>query len=615
MPPEHRALALKYRPQVFADLVGQEHVTEVITRALLAGRVAHAFLLTGPRGVGKTTTARILAKALNCERRDPRRPASASEKADGAPDPCNACASCRDITNGASLDVSEIDGASNRGIADVQLLRERVRFTPAGGRYRVVIIDEVHQLSGDAFAALLKTLEEPPAHLVFIFATTDPLKLPDTIRSRCQRYDFARVPLRKVADRLRVIAEKEAADPAGVHFTLDEGAAILLARQSEGSLRDAVSALDQVVSTGETQVTEELVRSVLGLPDHQVFFQLAETVLARDPAASLQAIHKAFAAGLEPRDLVEGINEHLRNVLVLKTDPHATELVAASQDDIDRYKKQGADWSAPDLLRLMRIGADALGAMRDSTQPLLHLEAAVLQMASLEPGKTLAEILQRLRDLEARLDGETPDAAAGPGATRASGSAVTGAVRPPARVPPARGDAMASAVPPVAAAAPAMAPPAALAVVPAVSDESVATAVMAPAADIGGDLMERWSLVLRGVNERKRMLGAFLSESRLVAIGDRGLTLAMDDLHRTVLDDRENRALLSDEIERVFGSRLPFTCEGPQSGAATAPAPKRPLTAADVQPLIERAVEYFDGEAVQRSTRTPPRPDRPREMR
>jgi DNA polymerase III subunit tau-like protein len=300
---------------------------------------------------------------------------------------------------------------------------------------------------------------------------------------------------------------------------------------------------------------------------------------------------------------------------VLKTDPHATELVAASQDDIDRYKKQGADWSAPDLLRLMRIGADASGAMRDSTQPLLHLEAAVLQMASLEPGKTLAEILQRLRDLEARLDGETPDAAAGPGATRASGSAVTGAVRPPARVPPARGDAMASAVPPVAAAAPAMAPPAAIAVVPAVSDESVATVVMAPAADIAGDLMERWSLVLRGVNERKRMLGAFLSESRLVAIGDRGLTLAMDDLHRTVLDDRENRALLSDEIERVFGSRLPFTCEGPQSGAATAPAPKRPLTAADVQPLIERAVEYFDGEAVQRSTRTPARPDRPREMR
>src|SRR5262245_30807616 len=216
----HRALALKYRPQVFADLVGQEHVTSVLTRAIESRRVAHAYLFTGARGVGKTTSARILAKALNCERR-----ASGSLK--GA-DPCNACASCNEITNGISLDVSEIDGASNRGIADVQALREKVRFTPTGGRYRVVIIDEVHQLSNDAFAALLKTLEEPPAHLVFLFATTDPQKLPDTIRSRCQRFDFARVPLRKVAERLHDIQRREGEDAEGARFTLDEGAALLI---------------------------------------------------------------------------------------------------------------------------------------------------------------------------------------------------------------------------------------------------------------------------------------------------------------------------------------------------------------------------------------------------
>ena len=172
----HRALALRYRPQVFGDLVGQEHVSQVLTRAIETGRVAHAYLFTGARGVGKTTSARILAKALNCERR-----ASGQQK--GA-DPCNACTSCMEVTSGVSLDVAEIDGASNRGIADVQALREKVRFAPTGGRWRVVIIDEVHQLSNDAFAALLKTLEEPPRHLVFIFATTDPQKLPDTIRSR-----------------------------------------------------------------------------------------------------------------------------------------------------------------------------------------------------------------------------------------------------------------------------------------------------------------------------------------------------------------------------------------------------------------------------------------------
>src|SRR5262245_47661902 len=275
----HRVLALKYRPQVFADLEGQEHVSQVLARAIEGGRVAHAYLFAGARGVGKTTSARILAKALNCENRK------------GA-EPCNACSPCREITSGVSLDVSEIDGASNRGIADVQALREKVRFAPTGGRYRVVIIDEVHQLSADAFAALLKTLEEPPPHLVFIFATTDPQKLPETIRSRCQRFDFARVPLRKIKDRLFEIQKREAADKEGVKFTLTEGAAFLIAHKSEGSMRDAVSGLDQVVSAGESTIDEDLVRRVLGIPDRESFFQIAEGIVKHDPAAVLESLHQ-----------------------------------------------------------------------------------------------------------------------------------------------------------------------------------------------------------------------------------------------------------------------------------------------------------------------------------
>jgi DNA polymerase-3 subunit gamma/tau len=603
---EHRALALKYRPQVFADMVGQEHVTEVLSRALISGRVAHAFLLAGPRGVGKTTTARILAKALNCERRDPRRPATASEKAEGAPEPCNACPSCRDITAGSAMDVTEIDGASNRGIADVQMLRERVRFTPAGGRFRVVIIDEVHQLSGDAFAALLKTLEEPPAHLVFVFATTDPLKLPDTIRSRCQRYDLARVPLRKVADRLRAIAEREAQDPSGVKFTLDEAAALLLARQSEGSLRDAVSALDQVISTGESAVTDEVVRRVLGLPDHEVFFALAGAVLARDPRAALQALHAAFAAGLEPRDLAEGLGEHLRNVLVLRVDPEAADVVAAASQDLARYRAMGEGWSAPDLMRLLRLVADSTLPMRDSSQPVLHLEAAVLQMASLEPGQTLAEILERLREIEQRLNGAggasgSPAAGGGgqrsaapsPAGTRGAAPAPTGPPRPSGAPP--RGQ---------VAPAPEAGGGTATAVLPEVTD----TEGVAPApARADAELAERWARVVTGINERKRMLGAFLGESQLVSLNDDGLVLAMNHLHRVVLEDKENRALLSQEIERVFGRRLPITCRTQD----VAPAP--PPTPQDVQPLIERALQYFDGEVIQRPARAAPRPPRSEE--
>ena len=418
----HRALALKYRPQVFSDLVGQEHVTQVLERAIESGRVAQAYLFSGARGVGKTTSARVLAKALNCERR-------AAGTHPGA-DPCNACTPCTEITSGISLDVAEIDGASNRGIADVQVLRENVRFAPTGGRYRVVIIDEVHQLSNDAFAALLKTLEEPPPHLVFIFATTDPQKLPDTIRSRCQRFDFARVPLRKVAARLQEIAARERAADDGVRFTLSEGAALLIAHKSEGSMRDGVSALDQVVSAGEREITEELVRRVLGLADREAFYGLAQAIVDRDPAAALRALHEAFAKGLDPRELAEGLGEHIRHLLILKVDAEAHDLVPVSADELARLRTQCEGWAEHDLLRLLRLVTDVAWPMRDSPQPLIHLEAAVVQMATLEPGERLAAILERLESLEKRLGGATGgDAAPSP---RVAGSAGTA---PPSRAP------------------------------------------------------------------------------------------------------------------------------------------------------------------------------------
>ena len=385
----HRALTLKYRPQVFADLIGQDHVSAVLARALESGRVAHAFLFTGARGVGKTTSARILAKALNCEKR-----AAGVHK---IADPCNACTSCTEITSGVSLDVVEIDGASNRGIDDVQQLREKVRFAPTRGRYRIVIIDEVHQLSKDAFAALLKTLEEPPAHLVFIFATTDPQKLPDTIRSRTQRFDFARVALRKVADRLLEIQKREQADAEGVRFELTDGAALLIAHKGEGSMRDSVSALDQVVSAGEPRIDEELVRRVLGIPDHEGFFRLGDAITRRDAAATLQELHRAFDKGLDPRDLAEGLAEHFRGVLVMKVDPDkGGDLLAMSAEDLDRLRAQGREWSEADVLRLLRIAAECQWPMRDSPQPVVHLEAAVLQMATLEPAESIATLIERL---------------------------------------------------------------------------------------------------------------------------------------------------------------------------------------------------------------------------
>ncbi|MEO5988591.1 MAG: DNA polymerase III subunit gamma/tau [Candidatus Eisenbacteria bacterium] len=554
----HRALTLKYRPQVFSDLIGQDHVSTVLGRALDTGRVAHAFLFTGARGVGKTTSARILAKALNCTQR----------KAGSGADPCNACISCTEITTGVSLDVIEIDGASNRGIADVQQLRENVRFAPTAGKYRVVIIDEVHQLSGDAFAALLKTLEEPPAHLVFIFATTDPQKLPDTIRSRTQRFDFARVATRKVADRLLDITRREATDADGVKFALTEGAALLIAHKGEGSMRDSVSALDQVVSAGEPRIDEDLVRRVLGIPDREQFFRLAEAITQRDPAGTLQALHSAFERGMDPRELAEGVAQHFRDVLVVKIDPErGGELVAASSDDLARLAAQGNDWSEADLLRLMRIAAECQWPMRDSPQPLVHLEAALMQMATLEASETLAALLDRLEGLERKLGGA-------PAAPRPA---------PPAAARP---------VPP---SAPRPVPPAPRR--PAAT-QAPAPGVPYPGIELDGTIEAQWRTAVAAVNKQKRMIGAFLEESRLKGVSGNVVLLATDTLHRAVVDVPENLAMINEELQRAFGRPLELRCVALTPGDAA----KRP-SVADVQPRIDRAIEFFDGEVIDRDKR------------
>ncbi len=632
----HRALALKYRPQTFADMIGQEHVTAVLTRALEGSRVAHAYLFTGARGVGKTTCARLIAKALNCQQR--------GLGGHSAGEPCNQCDSCREITTGVALDVSEIDGASNRGIADVQALREKVRFTPTGGKHRVVIIDEVHQLSGDAFAALLKTLEEPPPHLVFVFATTDPQKLPETIRSRTQRFDFARVPLRKVADRLLELQRREAADPEGTRFELTEGAALLLAHKSEGSMRDAVSALDQVVSAGEPQVDDELVRRVLGIADREAFFTIAGAVLERDPKAALRALHQAFEKGLEARDLAEGLSEHIRHILVLKVDPAAGDLVALSREDLERLKQQGAAWSENDLLRLLKLASEAPWPMRDSPQPLIHLEAALLQMATLEPGETLAEILAKLEALEQRLGGApvapAPARSAPPlpggGGQRSSLAAAPARVAPPAAAAfrpaprasvPAPGPQAAAPAPPVArapspqAAAPAPpvarapAPPAPLAP-PAVALQaaapkpaeplwpSVTAGADAPVATLDAEVecdeaAERsWRETLAGLNVRKRMLGAFLEESHFVGLAGDALVVAMDHVHCMVVKEKENLALVTEAAQRAFGRALELRCV-----PLDASQQKRRPGLEDVAPMVERAIEFFQGEVIEPKVR------------
>jgi DNA polymerase III subunit gamma/tau len=380
-------LARKYRPQVFADLVGQEHVTRTLINAIRAGRVAHAFLFTGVRGVGKTTAARILAKALNCEQGP-------------TAEPCNKCSNCLEITAGNSVDVLEIDGASNTGVDDVREIIENVRYRAAKSRFKIYIIDEVHMLSTSAFNALLKTLEEPPEHVKFIFATTDPHKLPATVHSRCQRYDFKRVPLRLVVGQLKKIAAAE-----GVQIS--DRALYLIAREGEGSMRDAQSLLDQVIAFNADQLTDEEVVAALGIADRRMLFAVGDAIVQRRPAAALEQVAEIHRFGYDLRRFARDLLEHLRNLAVVKVLPEATDqLLDLPQEEREEVVRQAGAIEQDDLDRAFHIMLAADEEIAHSPYPKIVLEMTLIKLATLAPLLPVEEVLQRIEDLDARLRGD-----------------------------------------------------------------------------------------------------------------------------------------------------------------------------------------------------------------
>ncbi|HEU4941495.1 MAG TPA: DNA polymerase III subunit gamma/tau, partial [Candidatus Eisenbacteria bacterium] len=331
----HLALARKYRPQRFRDLIGQEPIRLTLERAVATDRVAHAYLFAGPRGSGKTTTARLLAKAVNCERRKP-----------GESEPCNECGSCREITGGTSLDVLEIDGASNRGIEEIRNLRENVKYAASGGKSKVYIIDEAHQLTDFAWNALLKTLEEPPAHVRFVFATTEPLEVPDTIASRCQVFEFRRLKSEELVRHLEVVAQAE-------KVKLDPDAAALIARASEGAVRDALSRLDQALAVSPEGVTAAIVAQVLGLAGLDAYFDLGAAIAARDARTALETLDRLHDAGMDVEELADGLTHHLRQLLLLAVDPALATMIDAAPADRERYAVQAKAFRAGDLSAML----------------------------------------------------------------------------------------------------------------------------------------------------------------------------------------------------------------------------------------------------------------------
>ncbi|MDR7417352.1 MAG: DNA polymerase III subunit gamma/tau [Armatimonadota bacterium] len=574
----HVSVYRRWRPQTFEELIGQERITRTLQNAIKAGRTSHAYLFAGHRGTGKTTTARILAKALNCAKGP-------------TPTPDNTCPQCVAIARGVSMDVIEIDGASNTSVDDVRDLKEKIVLAPTESRYKVYIIDEVHMLSTSAFNALLKTLEEPPAHAVFVLVTTEPHRIPATVLSRCQRFDFRRVSFSEIVTRLRTIAEQEG-------LAIDDAALAQIARVADGSVRDAESVLDQLGAYAEGRIDRALVTAVLGLVDDDAAAEFADAVLRRDVATALRLAQGAADAGKDVRQVVRTLLEHFRDLLLVKTcGPRAEEILDAPREHYERLAKQAEAVSVADLLRGVRVLNDAANDARWSTQPRLALEVALIRLARPEMDPSMEGVLARLERLEAgepsRPGGATP-ASPPPhvppsqaprrarGATDTGGTGATPAAAAPKDV--------AAPSPPPASSPAAAAPDA--------GTRGPDTPVAGTAVVTIDEVRRQWARVLEDIKRRKMLCHALLIDGTPLDVNGDLLTVGLRSayaFHVDNLNKVEHREIVESALAKVLSRPMRFRCLlFDQPPAARAGGSAVPSTPGGAEPLSGAAGKAMD---------------------
>ena len=521
-----QAFYRKWRPRTFHEVVDQEHVTRTLSNAVSTSRIVHAYLFSGPRGTGKTSTARILAKAVNC-------------LADTEDKPCNKCERCVAVDEARAIDLIEIDAASHTGVEDVRELRDKISFSPSEARYKFYIIDEVHMLSPQAFNALLKTLEEPPAHAILVMATTEPHKIPNTVLSRCQRFDFRPITLRSMIGRLREVADQEG-------LQVDEGALDLIARQSTGSMRDAESFLDQLASYGGMEITLDQVRTMLGTVSSQAVKDLVDHLAARDVAAGLNQIGDAIADGADPRQLNRELLSYLRGLMLTKTTGRGPSEMTDEQQNA--MLRQAEHFSLDNLVRTVKAFNEAALDVKGSTQPQLPLELAFVEA------------------LLAQESGTDPNQTA----------SVVKTTRPPAITEPER------------TAAPTNPPPHATTKAPSPKSPHRLNTEGSP---LGLErLQNAWSEVVTGIQRSSRNVAAIVRDCPPVALdGDLVTLCPRSTFHRDKLESDQAKRLVEQVVSELFGDHYRIRCvttlETPASGAS-----EKDLDSLTEDPVIKKAV-------------------------
>ena len=578
----YEVLARKWRPLTFDDVVGQEHVTHTLKKAVETGRVSHAYLFSGPRGCGKTSTARILARVLNCEN---------IQKGN----PCNECASCLAVIKGTHLDVMEIDGASHTGVGEVRELQESIGFAPSQSRNKVYIIDEVHMLSTHAFNALLKTLEEPPAHVYFVFATTSPQKIPDTIKSRCQRHHFKRLDNAEIAARLELICKAEK-----VKYEMD--GLRLLARKADGSMRDGTSLLDQCVTASGGNVTADAVRGILGLVDQEKVLAFVDAVAAGDATRPLQLLDQAIDEGVDLSDLLSALLESYRDLMVLSVPGDLTSLLFRSQSEIDHLKQSRASYELADLVTVVERLCNAAARLRTMSDPRVYLESVLVDLTLLEKQTDIRTLISRLDGTEESRASEKPS----PPAKRPARDAAS-ASPPDAKAGSASllatGDLGAN---PRGAPAPA-------------SDVSLSDDTPVPSVSAADDLdlvkiQQLWDGFVTFVRQKKVSLGVCLISGKPYAFDGKRLLirfLKSFSLQREQASRPESIEFVRAMFERYFGRAVEIVCfsEGEEKAMALDEAlQKKPPEerfrdiSEEKKPVMQRLIQEFDGEIVRYQT-------------